>query len=174
MKVKQDFLRFGSFTIKDGSQVRSWVDKWLWNAPLSKQYPCLYNIARHKQHTVAEVFSLSPLNISWRCDLIGPQLAAWNELLPRIANITLTQEQDEFRWNLDLKGQFSVKSHYSVLIHLEVPQLNKIIWKIQALLKIKIFLWYLRRGVILIEDNLAKHNWQDSEMCCFCHKKWDN
>jgi hypothetical protein len=37
-------------------------------------------------------------------------------------------------------------------------------------LKIKIFLWYLRRGVILTEDNLAKRNWQGSVQCCFCHK----
>jgi hypothetical protein len=74
MKVKQDFLRFGSFVIKDGSQVRFWVDKWLGNSPLSEQYPCLYNTARHKQQTVAEVFSLSPLLLSWRHDLIGPKI----------------------------------------------------------------------------------------------------
>ena len=126
MKVKQHFLHFGSFVINDGSQVRFWVDKWLRNSPLSEQYPCLYNTARHKQQTVAEVFSSSPLLSSWRRDLIGPKLTAWNELLPRIANIRLTEE-DVFRWNLDPKGQFSVKSHYSALIHQDVPNLNKII-----------------------------------------------
>jgi hypothetical protein len=61
----------------------------------------------------------------------------------------LTQEQDVFRWNLDPKGQFSVKSHCSALIHQDVPNLNKIIWKTKAPLKIKNFMWYLRRGVIL-------------------------
>jgi hypothetical protein len=135
------------------------VDKWLRNSPLSEQYPCLYNIARHKQQTVAEVFSSSPLLLSWRRDLIGPKLTAWNELLPRIANIMLTQEQDVFRWNLDPKGQFSVKSHYSALIHQDVPNLNKIIWKTKAPLKIKIFTWYLQRGVILTKDYLVKRNW---------------
>jgi hypothetical protein len=62
MKVKHDFLPFGSFVIKDGCQVLFWVDKWLGNSPLSEQYPCLYNIARHKQRNVAEVFSSPPVS----------------------------------------------------------------------------------------------------------------
>jgi hypothetical protein len=77
----------------------------------------------------------------------------------------LTQEQDDFRWSLDPKGQFSVKSDYLALIHQEVHNLNKIIWKIKSPLKLKIFLWYLRRGVILTIDNLEQRNWQNSETC---------
>lgn len=44
MKAKHDFLRYGSFIIKDGSQIRFWEDKWLGNAALLDQYPCLYII----------------------------------------------------------------------------------------------------------------------------------
>ena len=39
MKVKNDFLKFGTFTIKNGSQVRFWEDIWLGNRPLRQQYP---------------------------------------------------------------------------------------------------------------------------------------
>ena len=39
----------------------------------------------------------------------------------------------------------------------------------RAPLKIKIFLWYLRKGIILTKDNLAKRNWQGSQKCCFCN-----
>jgi hypothetical protein len=42
MKVKQYFLRFGSFTIKNGSQIRFWEDIWLGTTPLRDQYPCLF------------------------------------------------------------------------------------------------------------------------------------
>ncbi|WVZ64235.1 hypothetical protein U9M48_013790 [Paspalum notatum var. saurae] len=56
------------------------------------------------------------------------------------------------------------------LIHKDVPSLNRKLWKLKAPLKIKIFLWYLRKGVILTKDNLAKRNWQGSKKCCFCHK----
>jgi hypothetical protein len=169
MKVKSDFLRFGTFTIKNGTQIRFWEDQWLGTTPLREQYPCLYHIVRHKQATVAEIFGCSTLSFSWRRDLIGPKLIAWNHLLPRIANITLTQEPDEFRWNLLRSGQFSVRSHYLALIHVDVPNLNKRLWKLKVPLKIKIFLWYMRRGVVLTKDNLAKRNWQGSVLCCFCH-----
>ena len=55
MKVKRDFLRFGTFIIKDGSQVRFWEKIWLDNRSLRDQYPQLYNIVRRKQDMVAEV-----------------------------------------------------------------------------------------------------------------------
>jgi hypothetical protein len=57
------------------------------------------------------------------------------------------------------------------LIHSDVPNLNRRLWNLKVPLKIKIFLWYLRRGVILTKDNLAKHNWQGSVLCGFCHKE---
>jgi len=35
-------------------------------------------------------------------------------------------------------------------------------------LKIKIFLWYLKRGVILTKDNLIKRRWKGDSKCSFC------
>jgi hypothetical protein len=125
MKVKRDFLHFGTFIIKDGSQVRFWEDIWIGNKTLREQYPSLYNIARHKQDVVAEVLGVDPHNLSWRRDLIGQKLVEWNNLLPHLANVVLSQDEDEFRWNLHPNGQFSVKSHYLVLIHSNVPNINK-------------------------------------------------
>ena len=170
MKVKQDFFRFGSFKIRDGSQVRFWEDKWLGNASLREQYPCLYNIVRHKQSTIAQIFQTNPPCFSWRRDLIGAKLAAWYNILPHIADLVRVHEQDEFHWNLTPNGVFSVKSHYLALTHIGVPNINRRIWKVKVPLKVKIFLWYLRRGVILTKDNLAKRNWKGSKTCCFCHK----
>jgi hypothetical protein len=39
-------------------------------------------------------------NISWRRTLLGSRLVAWNELLSRIANIHLAQDDDAFHWTL--------------------------------------------------------------------------
>ena len=64
-----------------------------------------------------------------------------------------------------------MKSHYQALLHTDIPNINKLIWKVKAPLKIKNFLWYLRRGVILTKDNLVKRNWQGSKTYCFCHKE---
>lgn len=90
--------------------------------------------------------------------LIGPKLVAYNDLLSRVANVSLTQGHDIFRLNLDPKGQFSVKSHYLASIHQDTPNLNNLILNLKAPLKIKIFLWYLCRGVTLTKGNFAKCN----------------
>ena len=37
-------------------------------------------------------------------------------------------------------------------------------------LKIKIFMWFLHRKVILTKDNLAKRNWEGNQSCVFCDK----
>lgn len=44
---------------------------------------------------------------------------------------------------------------------------NHKIWKMKVSLKIKFFVWYLRRGVNLTKDNLAKQNWNGSPKCVF-------
>ena len=84
----------------------------------------------------------------------------WNNLVSRLSTIVLSQQRDGFKWNLDHTDVFPVKSHYLGLINQNTPNLNTRIWKLKAPLKIKIFLWYFRRGVIHIKDNLAKRNWQ--------------
>jgi hypothetical protein len=53
----------------------------------------------------------------------------------------------------------AIMNMYNALIHLHIPfDDNKMIWKMKIPLKTKVFRWYLRRGVILTKDNLAKRN----------------
>ena len=134
------FFKFGTFKIKDGSQVKFWEDSWLGNSPLRDQYPQLYNIVRKKHDTVADVLSTQIPNLSWCRDLIGNKLMMWNNLVSRLSTIDLRQEKDDFKWKLDQTGVFSVKSYYLGLINQNAPNLNKRIWKLKAPLKIKIFL----------------------------------
>ena len=68
-------------------------------------------------------------------------------------------------------GKFSVDSMYKALIQPDMPvDNNHKFWKMKIPLKNKVFAWYLRRGVILTKDNLAKRNWNGSKKCVFCHK----
>ena len=66
-------------------------------------------------------------------------------------------------------GFFSVQSMYNNLILENGLPVNCAMWKLRIPLKIKNFLWYLRTGVILTKDNLAKRQWQGSPKCCFCN-----
>jgi hypothetical protein len=108
--MKKFFFTYGSFSIKDGSEIRFWEDKWLGNATLRKQYPALYNIVRHKSDTLAKVLETSPPNVSFRRTFIGPRQASWNDLLRHLDSIRLSQGSDVFRWNLTETGVFSVAS----------------------------------------------------------------
>jgi hypothetical protein len=173
MATKKFFFVLGSFFLKDGSEIRFWEEKWLGNATLREQYPALHSIIRHKGDTIAKVMETSPPTVAFRRDLSGQRLVAWNALLQRLANIHLQTRHDQFRWNLHENDKFSVASMYNALILPDVP-IDKIsnnkLWKLKILLRIKVFGWYLRKGVVLTKDNLAKQNWHGSKKCVFYHQ----
>jgi hypothetical protein len=62
----------------------------------------------------------------------------------------------------------SVKSLYVALINNGV-RVSQDIWQVKIPSRIKIFLWYLKRGVILTDDNLSRRNWNGDKSCAFCH-----
>jgi hypothetical protein len=95
-------------------------------------------------------------------------LLAWYHLVSKVVSINLTNDKDVFVWNLQKCGNFSVRSLYTSIIQCGVVHSKCKLWNIKVPLKIKIFLWYLWKGVTLTKDNLAKRNWQGSLKCCFC------
>ena len=99
------FFHYGSFSIKDGSEIRFWEDKWLGNATLREQYPALYNIVRQKADTVAKVLKSFSSNATLKRDLIGPRLQSWYILLQRLSTVQLSHGSDVFRWNLHENGK---------------------------------------------------------------------
>jgi hypothetical protein len=110
MATKKFFFGLGSFSIKDGSEIRFWKDKWLSNATLRERYPTLYSIVRHNDATITKVIETSPPNVAFRRDLSGQRLVSWHALLHRLANIQLQPGHDEFLWNLHENGKFSLAS----------------------------------------------------------------
>ena len=138
--------------------------------PLMQQYPSLYNIVRRRNQTVASALGSIPLNISFRRALVGDKLGLWHELVSKVMNIVLTDANDSFKWTLTQNSVFTVKSMYRDLMLTNSIPCNSRVWKIKVPLKIKIFLWYLQKGVILTKDNLLKRRWKGESKCCFCPK----
>ena len=97
------------------------------------------------------------------------KLQEWLDLVAKITNINLVEGSEHFRWNLHKYGVFTVRSMYLHKINQNAPFRHKLIWKLKIPLKIKIFFWFLQRGVILTKDNLARKNWKGSLKCCFCN-----
>ena len=84
-----------------------------------------------------------------------------------ILQVQLDDQKDCFSWSLSNKT-FSVQSMYKDIMKDDgVPQ-QCITWKVKLPLKIKIFLWYLNKGVILTKDNLVKRQRKGNTSCSFC------
>jgi hypothetical protein len=41
-------------------------------------------------------------------------------------------------------------------------------WRMKIPLRIKIFMWYLKHGVVLTKDNLVRRNWSGNKLCVLC------
>jgi hypothetical protein len=85
-----------------------------------------------------------------------------------VANVQLINQRDRFVWRLYQNGLFSIKSMYRALLIAKVFPYNTLIWKLKLPLKIKVFMWYLYKGVVLTKDNLVRRQWQGDKKCCFC------
>jgi hypothetical protein len=92
----------------------------------------------------------------------------WNDLVRRIMHVRLNDQKDVFIWNLHQNGIYTVYSLYLTLINNGMANINKQLWRVKTPLKIKIFMWYMKKEVVLTKDNLARRNWGGSKQCSFC------
>ena len=108
--------------------------------------------------------------IQFRRVLFGDKWDAWLQLVERLMRVTLTNLPDAFNWNLTTSGIYTVKSLYADLLNGHTRYFSKYLWKLKIPLKIKIFLWFLHRKVLLTKDNLVKRRWSGCTKCVFCHE----
>jgi hypothetical protein len=100
---------------------------------------------------------------------VGENWDNWLKLVGSLLEVQLGEGSDSFLW---LKSKtFSVSSMYNKVMIEQGGPSDVSLWKIKVPLKIKIFLWYLRQGVVLTKDNLAKRQWKGGTDCCFCGKQ---
>jgi hypothetical protein len=100
MATKKYFFPHGSFSIRDGSKIRFWEDKWLGTTTLQKQYLVLYNIVLRKVDTLHKVMETSPPSMTFKRDLIGPWLTSWNELIQRLTLANWYMGPMNFAWDV--------------------------------------------------------------------------
>uniref|UniRef100_A0A8I6YB20 Reverse transcriptase zinc-binding domain-containing protein n=1 Tax=Hordeum vulgare subsp. vulgare TaxID=112509 RepID=A0A8I6YB20_HORVV len=168
MKTKTAFFNMTKFIIGNGESTRFWEDNWLGDEPLALQYPQLYNIAQRRQTIVAAVLRETPLNIQFRRSLIGNRWVRWLHLVRRLMDVSLSDDPDMIVWKLTSNDTFSVKSMYDHVIDSALIPKSSHIWNVKVPLKLKIFLWFVHKGVVLTKDNLAKRNWKGNRRCIFC------
>jgi hypothetical protein len=116
--------------------------------------------------SVAQVLSTTLLNVSFRRDLVGDSWDKWLELVRNVLMVNLNDHKESFICTAN--KNFSVRNMYNDIVLREGTPVNCWAWKAKIPLKIKIFLWYLRNGVVLTKDNLVKRHWKGCTKCCFC------
>jgi hypothetical protein len=107
---------------------------------------------------VADVLSFTPLNIGFRRVLRDDKWDYWLNLVQRLMSVKLIDEPDHFKWRLTAYGIFSVKSLYADFLNDHTKYLQKYLWKMKVPLKIRIFMWFLHKKVMLTKDNLLKRS----------------
>ena len=137
---------------------------WIGSRDLKDCFPNVYNIVRKKSATVKTM-----LSSTFRRSLVEVNLQAWHAIVAIVMNVQLSNQSDSFIWGLHQHGRFSVHSMYVAIMFSQVLPCSMQIWKIKLPLKIKVFIWYLFKGVVLTKDNLARRQWRKSVQCCFCN-----
>lgn len=82
-------------------------------------------------------------------------------------HLQLNDHGDTFIWSLQQRGTSTICSVYQVLAASNIVPHNHATWKLKLLLRIKIFLWHLSKGIVLTKDNLSKQHWKGSLKCYF-------
>jgi hypothetical protein len=94
---------------------------------LATEYSSLYNIVHHKNITVENLLSSTPINIGFRRTLDGNKWDRWTNLLHRLILGQLTDHDDIFKWRLTTSDRFTVKSMYNDMLNGHTPYLKKYI-----------------------------------------------
>jgi hypothetical protein len=100
--------------------------------------------------------------VAFRRSLVGNNLVAWLQLTTTVMNTQLTDQRNTFEWSLHHHDQFTVRSMYRTLIMPHITPKRHPISKLRIPLKIKVFMWYLIKNIVLTKDNLAKKQWKGS------------
>ena len=72
--------------------------------------------------------------------------------------VQLSDQPDKLHWKLTTSGVFTVRSMYIDVINSSSIPTSKSVWDVKVPLKIKVFMWFVDKQVILTKDNLIKHN----------------
>lgn len=136
---------------------------------LEENFPELFDICNNQSGSVAN-FAGRGWRMTFRRWLDERLQDQFRRLRDMLSTVALSSDLDSPVWAWEKSGVFLVKSTYSHLCNMEVPDPNKRIWKAKIPLK-KIFMWLNQQEAILTKDNLIKKNWHGDGRCSFCQEQ---
>lgn len=158
--IKRNYI----WKVKNGASTKIWEDIWIPNTER-------LNIPREKEEPLPKkVQDLLNNEGSWdtgKLDEFFPM-----EIKEKILSITPNiQERDRIRWKQHESGDFTAKNMYNYLINQDAENEDnmvfswKKIWKMQAIPRIRLFIWKLVQKALPTTSRLAGHNSEISPEC---------
>ncbi|CAJ2635167.1 unnamed protein product [Trifolium pratense] len=151
----------------NGRSTHFWLSTWIGDVPLSIAFPRLFSISTQKDGMVEEFYRSNEIGCKWvfpwRRNLFQRELPLVDRLLELLDPVSLSLEEDLWRWLPNPEGTFSVNSSYnyrvkelrdSDVLVLEKTAVFNQIWESPAPSKVIAFSWQLLYDRIPTRCNL--------------------
>ncbi|KAG8098336.1 hypothetical protein GUJ93_ZPchr0013g34278 [Zizania palustris] len=155
------------FEVGRGDSIRFWEDAWLDDLPLKIKCFGLYKVC-----SVQGVSVCSVKQDGWFClfrrSLNSFEILQWEDVVGKCLEVSMNEEGDKVVWMLNRNG-FSSKSLYHWLVFGGiVDDRCRLVWRVAAPLKVKIFLWLVMHGKIQAGEQLKNRGWRGDPYCKWC------
>ncbi|OVA05639.1 Reverse transcriptase zinc-binding domain [Macleaya cordata] len=163
-----------AFEVASGTSVKFWHDTWVGEVPLKVKFPVIFRLSRKQDAWVSEVMKVDGTYVSWDLDICR-DLYDWE--LEEVGNLMELlnawrrgqRERDCKVWVPDPKGQFSVKSLYSVLLDdrsMDFPCSK--IWEAPVPQRVIFFMWEASLHKVNTVDRLQRCGAITVNRCYMC------
>jgi zinc-binding in reverse transcriptase len=104
---------------------------------------------------------------------VGLYYSEWYVLESKFRTFVINHhKKDVLLWRWQSKGMFYVHSLYKWLEYGGLRNIDfAVMWKTNLPLKIKKFIWLVRKNRVLTKLNLIKKGWNESTECMFCNEE---
>jgi len=161
--------------VGNGSRTLFWLDNWIGGQSVRMVAPYLHRFIPSritKRRTVAEAL----IQKQWIRDIQGgfsvPAIRDYVRLWHILAEISLNDEPDCFRWKWTASGTYTASSAYMAMFigTVRTPAIHWV-WKSWAPLRVKFFAWLALKQRLWTADRRRRHNLDAHDTCWLCDQE---
>nr|XP_043616196.1 uncharacterized protein LOC122588125 [Erigeron canadensis] len=162
-------------SLGSGTTLRFWIDTWLEDKPFYLLFPDLFKLESYKGCLVKDRCTGGGEFSQWEWSWIRPpstpmEIQQLLTMLTKIQNVTLSNQDDSWRWNADSSSCFTVKSMRIRLQNASYGPTHWVFpWNKFAPHKVNVLGWRIKMNRIATADQLAKRNISTTlSLCPIC------
>ncbi|GJZ86688.1 RNA-directed DNA polymerase, eukaryota, reverse transcriptase zinc-binding domain protein [Tanacetum coccineum] len=153
--------------VKDGSATRFWRDAWLDDIPLERKFPRLFCLEANKDCLVRDRWQNGWVWCWTRNFHGGVTASQLDSMISLLVNVTLSEGQDTWQWNLIGSNIFNVKDIRLYIDSISLPEFpTKTRWCRFIPRKINILVWRILRDRIPTRWNLSMKGFEVPSLLC--------